>query len=147
VVLSDSLASSAGAQSYIRVVHASPDAPSVADAAVAGGPVAYRNLPFKAASPYLPLAPGDYAFEVRPAGTAQAIATTGKLTLEAGRLYSIFVVGQLGDNTFRALLLPDNTGTGGAAPPSAGGGEQAQAPSGAAACAAPRRARRRVWSR
>lgn len=123
VVFTDNLAESAGVQSYIRVIHASPDAPDVADVAVAGGPVAYRNLPFKAASPYLPIAPGAYAFEVRPAGTAQALATTGLLTLETGRLYSVVVVGQLNDNTFQALLLPDNAGTGGiSAVPKTGGG-------------------------
>lgn len=46
VVLTDNLATIVGAQSYIRVIHASPDAPAVADVAVAGGPVAYRNPPF-----------------------------------------------------------------------------------------------------
>lgn len=127
VVLTDNLAVGSGEQAYIRLIHASPDAPSVADVAVAGGPIAYRNLPFKAASPYLPIAPGSYAFEVRPAGTAQVLATTGALTLEPGRLYSAFVVGQLSDNTFQALLLPDNAGTGGvAAAPKTGAGAGAE---------------------
>jgi hypothetical protein len=126
VVLTDDLTSDPGSKAYLRLVHASPDAPAVADVAVAGGPVALRNLPFKAASAYLPLDPGTYAFEVRPAGTTQALATTAPLTLEAGQLYTAFVVGELGNGTFRAIALSDNARTGGVggAPRSGAGGAQ-----------------------
>lgn len=123
VVLTDDLITDVGDQSYLRLVHGSPDAPPVADVAVVGGPVALRNLAFKASSPYLPLAPGTYAFEIRPAGSTQALATTSPITLETGRIYTIFAIGQLADNTFRALILPDNARSGGVtAPPRSGAG-------------------------
>ncbi len=127
VILTDTRDQAADGQAHVRLVHVSPDAPSVADVAVAGGPVVARNLPFKSATGYLTVAPGSYAFEIRPAGTLQALATTPTLTLEADRSYSAFVMGQLGDNTFRAVIAVDNAVSGGVGGvPSTGGGGMAQ---------------------
>jgi len=123
VVLDDTLGAATDGQAHVRLVHVSPDAPSVADVAVVGGPVVARNLPFKGATGYLTVAPGSYAFEIRPAGTTQALATTPAITVEANRSYSAFVMGQLGDNTFRAVIALDNAATGGVATaPATGGG-------------------------
>ena len=133
VVLDDTLGAATDGQAHVRLVHVSPDAPPVADVAVVGGPVVTRNLPFKGATGYLTVAPGTYSFEIRPAGTPQALAATPSLILEANRSYSAFVMGQLGDNTFRAVIALDNAATGGVAVvPSTGGGGTAHA--------APRRA-------
>ncbi len=133
VVLDDTLGAAADGQAHVRLVHVSPDAPPVADVAVVGGPVVARNLPFKGATGYLAVAPGTYAFEIRPAGTTQALATTPVLTLDADRSYSAFVMGQLGDNTFRAVIAQDNAATGGVSiVPATGGGGTAPAPSGRA---------------
>ncbi len=127
VILTDTRDQAADGQAHVRLVHVSPDAPPVVDVAVAGGPVVARNLPFKGATGYLTVAPGSYAFDVRPAGTTQALATTPALTLEADRSYSAFVMGQLGDNTFRAVITVDNAATGGMGGlPSTGGGGMAQ---------------------
>jgi hypothetical protein len=129
VVLDDTLGAATDGQAHVRLVHVSPDAPPVADVAVVGGPVIARNLPFKGATGYLAVTPGTYAFEIRPAGTAQALATTPALTVEADRSYTAFVMGQLGDNTFRAVIALDNAATGGVATvPSTGGGGLAPAP-------------------
>lgn len=128
VILTDTRDQAADGQAHVRLVHVSPDAPPVADVAVVGGPVVARNLPFKGATGYLTVAPGSYAFEIRPAGTTQALATTPTLTLEADRSYSAFVMGQLGDNTFRAVITADNAVTGGiGGVPSTGGGGMAPA--------------------
>jgi len=130
VILTDTRGQAADDQAHVRLVHVSPDAPSVADVAVVGGPVIARNLPFKGATGYLSVAPGAYAFEIRPAGTTQALATTPTLTLEADRSYSAVVMGQLGDNTFRAVIAVDNAVTGGiGGVPSTGGGGMARAAS------------------
>ncbi len=129
VVLDDTLGAASDGQAHVRLVHVSPDAPPVADVAVVGGPVVARNLPFKGATGYLTVAPGSYAFEIRPAGTTQALATTPALTVEANRSYSAFVMGQLGDNTFRAVIALDNAATGGVATaPATGDGGLAPAP-------------------
>jgi hypothetical protein len=136
VVLDDTLGAATDGQAHVRLVHVSPDAPPVADVAVVGGPVVARNLPFKGATGYLTVAPGTYAFEIRPAGTTQALATTPALTVEADRSYTAFVMGQLGDNTFRAIIALDNAATGGVATvPSTGGGGLAHAVPGRAALA------------
>jgi len=122
VVLDDTTGATADGQARVRLVHVSPDAPPVADVAVVGGPVVARNLPFKGATGYLAVAPGTYAFEIRPAGTVQALATTPALTLDANRSYSAFVMGQFGDNTFRAVIAADNAATGGVGGMAATGG-------------------------
>ena len=70
VVLNDALTIDPGTKAYVRLVHLSPDAPSVADVTVNGGAIVASNLPFKGATAYLPVAPGIYRFDVRPAGAA-----------------------------------------------------------------------------
>jgi hypothetical protein len=52
--------------SYVRVLHASPNAPAV-DVYV-NDKLAVRNISFKGFSPYLRLAPGRYNVKVYPAG-------------------------------------------------------------------------------
>lgn len=128
VVLTDDLNHFAADRAYVRLVHASPDAPPVADVAVAnGGPTVFRNVPFKGASDYLAVAPGSYRFDLRPAGTTQQLATTNAITLDAGRSYSVFAMGQLGNDTFQAIIIPDNARTGGVSGvPSTGGGGTAR---------------------
>lgn len=132
VILTDDLNRFAADQAYVRLVHASPDAPPVADVAVAnGGPTVFRNVPFKGATDYLALAPGSYRFDLRPAGTTQWLATTNAIVLDAGRSYSVFAMGQLGNNTFQAIIIPDNARTGGVSGvPSTGGGGAARQASG-----------------
>jgi len=126
VILDDTLGVMDDGQAHVRLVHVSPDAPPVADVAVVGGPIVARNLPFKGATGYLVVAPGIYAFEIRPAGTPQAIATTPPIKVDANRSYSAFVMGQLGDNTFRAVIAVDNAASGGVGDtPAAGGGGMA----------------------
>jgi hypothetical protein len=122
LVLTDDLTAPASGKAHIRVIHASPDAPAV-DVAVKGGPVAFRNAAFKAATAYAPLDAGTYQFEVRPAGTTQAVLTTDPTNLVAGRIYSVFAMGQVSDNTLQAVAFVDNSVPG---MPSTGGGAMAK---------------------
>jgi hypothetical protein len=108
LVITDDLTAPAAGKAHIRVVHASPDAPAV-DVAVKGGPVPFKNAAFKAATPYTPVDAGTYQFEVRPAGTTQAVLTTDPTTLVAGRLYTVFAMGQVANNTLKAVAFVDNT--------------------------------------
>ena len=130
VVLNDALTIDPGANAYVRLVHLSPDAPAVADVAVSGGPTVASNLPFKGATAYLPVAPGTYQFDIRPTWAPVTLATTAPLTLVRGQIYTVFVMGQLADNTFRAVITPDNARSGGVGGvPSTGGGGMAVASS------------------
>jgi hypothetical protein len=123
LVLTDDLTAPAAGKAHIRVIHASPDAPAV-DVAVKGGPVAFSNVAFKIATPYAPLDTGTYQFEIRPAGTTQAVLTTDPANLAAGRIYSVFAMGQVGNNTLQSVAFVDNSGPG---MPSTGGGAMANA--------------------
>ncbi len=122
LVIPDDLTPPAAGKAHIRVIHAAPDAPAV-DVAVQGGPVPFRNAAFKAATPYTPVDAGTYAFEVRPTGTTTAVLTTNPTPLAAGRLYTVFAMGQVGNNTLRAIAFTDNAPVSGM--PSTGGGAMA----------------------
>jgi hypothetical protein len=61
-------AASAQGNAFVRVVHASPDAPAV-DVYVDGNK-ALSNVPFFTASDYLPLPAGEHRFQVTPTGQA-----------------------------------------------------------------------------
>lgn len=124
VLLTDLLVPPVADKAYVRLFHASPDAPAVADIAVAGGgPVVFRNVAFKAGTQYLAVDAGTYSFELRPAGTLQALATTPSLTLTGGQIYTVFAMGQFVDNTFQVIVVVDNAQSGGVSrAPSAGAG-------------------------
>lgn len=126
LVITDDLTAPAAGKAHIRIIHASPDAPAV-DVAVKGGPVPFKNAAFKAATPYTPVDAGSYQFEVRPAGTTQAVITTSPTTLVAGRIYSVFAMGLVGNNTLQAIAFVDNNAPG---MPATGGGALAGASGG-----------------
>ena len=134
VVVPDRMALPDADKTAVRLFHASPDAPSVADVAVAGGgPVVFKNLAFKAGTDYAEVAPGAYRFEVRPAGTTQAIATTPQIDLVGGKTYTIFAMGLLSDSSFQAVVVPDQAASGGVGgTPSAGIGGRAEGQTNAA---------------
>jgi len=73
----------------LRVVHASPDAPSV-DVYVDGGLVV-SDLPFNEATPYLTLFPGDYRVQVAPTGT-QTFVIDEILVLDNNKDYTVAAV-------------------------------------------------------
>lgn len=123
LVITDDMTAPAAGKAHLRVVHASPDAPAV-DVAVKGGPVPFKNAPFKAATPYTPVDAGTYTFEIRPTGTTTAVLTTDPTPLAAGRLYTIFAMGQVGNNTLKAVAFADNAAPG--STPAAGGGGMAR---------------------
>ena len=121
IVLTDDLTAPAAGKAHIRVIHASPDAPAV-DVAVKGGPVPFKNAAFKAATPYAPVDAGTYTFEIRPTGTTTAVLTTDPTTLAAGKIYSVFAMGQVANNTLKVVAFVDNSAPG---MPSTGGGAMA----------------------
>ncbi|MFC0523280.1 DUF4397 domain-containing protein [Pontibacillus salicampi] len=60
-------------QSYVRVFHASPNAPNV-DVYVNGQPI-LQNVAYKQVSDYIPVMPGDYQIIITPAGKQEAVLT------------------------------------------------------------------------
>lgn len=105
VVLQDDLATNED-EAKVRFVHTSPDAPAV-DVAVADGPVLFSEIPFRKASAYAGVDPATYDLEVRPAGTTDVALNVPGVTFEAGTNYTIFAIGQLGDDSLAALPVVD----------------------------------------
>jgi hypothetical protein len=102
VVLEDNLAAPATGKAHIRFIHLSPNAPAV-DVAVDGGAVVFGNAAFKSATAFTALDAGDYDLEVRVAGTPSVALDLDKITLQAGKIYTVFARGFLGGAGAQAL--------------------------------------------
>ena len=103
VITADNLAAPAAGKAKVRVNHASPDAPAV-DVKVASGPTLITNLAFGKSSDYLEVAAGSYNLQVTPNGQSAVVIDLPNTTLEAGKIYDLFAVGTLGDNTLKAQV-------------------------------------------
>lgn len=91
-------------EAAIRVIHTSPDAPAV-DIAVKGGDVLIKDLAFPDGSDYLMVPAASYDLEVRPTGTTDVALDLPGVELEAGKVYSVYAIGMLGDKTLTVLPI------------------------------------------
>ena len=98
----DDLTTPAAGKAHVRFIHLSPDAPAV-DIAVVGGPVVFPNSSFKSVSAFTPLGAGTYNLEVRVAGTTNVALTLPSITLESGKIYTVYAKGFLGGTGAQAL--------------------------------------------
>lgn len=92
----------------VRVIHASPDAPSV-DVIVnddTANPV-LSGVPYPAFSGYLALPPATYNFKVTPENNPGVVVIDADLELEAGTLYSVYATDVLSSIT-PLVLVDDN---------------------------------------
>ena len=87
----------AGKDSRVRVVHASPDAPAV-DVTLTDGTVVFGNKSFKEFTAFTPLDAGSYDLEVRVAGTNTVALDLPVISIEAGKIYTVFAKGFLSGN-------------------------------------------------
>ena len=78
--------------SWVRVVHASADAPNV-DVAVNGN-VVFEALPSKGFTAYTALPAGTHTIAVQVAGTGQTVLTDS-ITLQAGSWYTFYAMGKV----------------------------------------------------
>lgn len=108
LVLEDDNSAPAPGNAHVRFVHASPDAPAVDIAVAGGGPVLFSNIAFKEVGSYLPVAAGTYDLEVRLAGTNTVVLPVPGVTLEDGRVYTVFAMGLAGGSpSLQAVLSTD----------------------------------------
>jgi len=98
IVLEDNLTAPAAGKAHVRFGHLSPDAPAV-DIAVKGGAVVFPNAKFKDFTAFTPLDAGTYNLDVRVAGTTTVALSIPPITLEAGKIYTVFARGFLGAGT------------------------------------------------
>jgi hypothetical protein len=102
LVLTDDLTAPASGKAHVRFVHLSPNAPAV-DVAVTGGAVVFGNKAFKDYTAFTPLDAGTYNLEVRVAGTSTVALPLPGITLQAGKIYTVFAKGFLGGTGSEAL--------------------------------------------
>ncbi len=100
------LASASLADSRVRAVHASPDAPAV-DVLVNNAP-AFTNLAFANASAYASVPAGSYNVKVRPAGLPGPDVIDANLNLADNTTYSVAAINTL-SNIQPLVLVDDNT--------------------------------------
>lgn len=130
-VIQDDLTAPAAGQAHVRVYHFSPDAPNV-DVQLADGTKLIQNLAFPNASSYLPVPAGSYDLQVVPAGGSNVVIDLPGTTLEAGKIYSVYAVGQV------ANIRPEvSVFTPAAATPSSGGAAPSTLPNTAEGDSAP----------
>lgn len=102
LVVEDNLSTPAPGKAHVRFIHLSPDAPAV-DVAVDGGAVVFGNQAFKDYTSFTPLDAGDYDLEVRVAGTSTVALDLPVITLQAGKIYTVFAKGFLAGTGAQAL--------------------------------------------
>jgi hypothetical protein len=102
LVVEDDLTSPATGKAHVRFIHLSPDAPAV-DVAVDGGAVVFSDYSYEEVSAFTPLDAGTYDLEVRVAGTTTVALDLDPITLQAGKIYTVFAKGFLGGTGAQAL--------------------------------------------
>lgn len=93
--------------SYIRVLHASPDAPAVD--VYANNTVVARNLTYRNFTEYLQVAPGTYNIRVFPAGTTANPVINTTVEIPDRSIFTVAAVGRLAN--IGLLIVPDTPGT------------------------------------
>lgn len=78
---------------YIRVFHASPDAPAVD--IYANGNKLVGNLKFKDITPYVPVPEGNYNIQIFPAGEMDTPVISSKVDIPSGQIITVAAVGKL----------------------------------------------------
>jgi Domain of unknown function (DUF4397) len=90
----------------LRIINATPDAPTI-DLALRGSLALLKGVGFKDASNYLRFGPGNLELEIRFPGTPEGVLELPSLKLEAGKVYTVFIVGYRGDGTLNYVLTED----------------------------------------
>ncbi len=98
-------------ESYVRILHASPDAPPV-DIYI-NDMLLVQNLAFKSFTDYYPLDPGVYNIKVFPAGQTQNPVIDRDLRVPPNGIYTIAAINELSDITLYPILdtpmpIPNN---------------------------------------
>jgi hypothetical protein len=103
LVLEDDLTTPAAGKAHVRFVHLSPDAPAVDIAVAATGTVVFGDIAFKEFTAFTPLDAGAYNLDVRVAGTSTVALVLPTITLQAGKIYTVFAKGFLAGAGAQAL--------------------------------------------
>lgn len=92
--------------SWVRVVHASVDAPAVD--VLANGNLVFQGLRFRDFTEYTPVPPGTYTFRVNLAGTQTTAVSTGAVNLQGGVAYTFYATGRVANNSLFIMGTGDD---------------------------------------
>lgn len=103
LVFEDNLSSPASGKAHVRFIHLSPNAPAV-NITLTDGKIVFGNVSFKGSVDFTPLDSGTYNLQVRDAETnSNVVLELPNITLQAGKIYTVFAKGLLGETGNRAL--------------------------------------------
>lgn len=92
-VVDDLLTAPAAGRAKLRIVHGGSDAGEVDVFAAGGERALFDGVDFQSVTAYEELAPMNGPIEIRTAGQAAALTTIANVTIEAGRFYTVVIVG------------------------------------------------------
>lgn len=90
--------------SYIRVLHASPDAPAVD--IYADDNLIIENLGYRELSPYIPVAPASYTIRVYPTGTMENPVIDTDVYIPPNSVFNVAAIGDLPNISLYPILEP-----------------------------------------
>lgn len=102
LVIVDDLTSPSAGNAHVRFIHLSPDAPAV-DITLTDGTIVFGNQGFKDFTAFTPLVAGTYGLQVRVAGTTTVALDLPGITLQEGKIYTVFAKGFLAGTGTQAL--------------------------------------------
>lgn len=103
LVLEDNLTNPASGKAHVRFIHLSPNAPAV-NITLTDGTIVFGNVAFKGSVDFTPLDAGTYNLQVRDAATnSTVVLELPNVTLQAGKIYTVFAKGLLGGSGAQAL--------------------------------------------
>lgn len=103
LVLEDDLTTPASGKAHVRFIHLSPNAPSV-NITLTDGTIVFGDVAFKGSVNFTPLDAGTYNLQVRDAATNQTVVLElPNITLQAGKIYTVFAKGLLGGTGVQEL--------------------------------------------
>ncbi len=107
IAVEDNLATPASGKAHVRFFHLSPGAPAVTVGILNGSTFTgvFTNRAFEtqatatANQAFTPVDAGTYTFDVRVANTTTSVLTLPGITLQAGKIYTVFAKGIVGNTT------------------------------------------------
>lgn len=97
-----------GLRSFLRLVNMA-DKQLVLDATLQDGSQIFSGVKFAEVSPYSRLTPNFYTLTVESADTGDTVAVAQNIPLEAGRVYSVYIVAsENSEEPYKALFTSDS---------------------------------------
>ncbi len=90
---------------YLRFGNLVPDSTG-ADLTLADGTILFEDVSFGAATNYISIFPGTYAFNIKQSGTNTNLLYVPNIQLTQGRFYTIYFIGLIRGNPALQVLIP-----------------------------------------